>query len=282
MLEIPLPLSNTIEVFGLVFFFYKGKTYFCSEKNSSLYYTWQIDQELLISKVFWVSSIKKMIKREKCSWRICIWSSFIRLVWRCEWMSTSSSYIGLILNKIQTNNIFVFSISCFTFHQRQGREFHRSLNDQINTSLLPDEPRHCHMQPENKAAPSGARLSDCSSVCHHSSCHCCHVGDDDAWILWPRSRLNEHLQTHVSIDVRMDLGYSVTDAPTCPRHIPVSTMSQPGRGKDEPLFAGRDAGRREGGGRGGGYGSGSRATPSIFGFGSCTCPPIDVYLFMMQ
>lgn len=137
------------------------------------------------------------------------------------------------------------------------------------------------MQPENKAAPSGARLSDCSSVCHHSSCHCCHVGNDDAWILWPRSRLSEHLQTHVSLDVRMDLGYSVTDTPACPRHIPVSTMSQPGEAKtslsSQVVMLGR-----EGGGRGGGYRSGSRATPSIFGFGSCTCPPIDVYLFMMQ
>lgn len=52
-------------------------------------------------------------------------------------------------------------------------------------------------------------------------------------------------------------------------------------GKDEPLIAGRDAGRREEevGDVGGG---GARATPSIFGFGSCSRPPIDVYLFMMQ
>lgn len=112
-----------------------------------------------------------------------------------------------------------------------GKEFYKPLNNQLNIRILPKEPRRCRMQPKKKASPSGARLSDCPSVCHRSSRRRHHVGDDDAWILWPRSRLSEHLQTHVSLDVRIDRSYSVTDAPTCPRHIPMRTVSQPGEAK---------------------------------------------------
>lgn len=64
----------------------------------------------------------------------------------------------------------------------------------------------------------------------------------------------------------------------------MSTMSQPGeantRLSSQVVMLGGATGEEEEEVDGGG-GGGSRATPSIFGFGSCSRPPIDVYLFMM-
>lgn len=145
---------------------------------------------------------------------------------------------------------FLYLLLHFSSAITVAKQSNRPLYNQININLLPKEPRHGHVQPKKKTAPGGAHLSDCVSVCHHSSCRCRNVGDDDAWVLWPRSRLSEHLQTHFSLNVRMDLSYSVTNAPTHSREPNVAA----GGDKDKPLLAGRDAGRREeGGGRGGGW-----------------------------
>lgn len=82
--------------------------------------------------------------------------------------------------------------------------------------------------------------------------------DDDAWNLWDLSRPTEHLQTHIFFKVQIDLAYSVTDAAACHRHIPARTMSRRGEAKTTMLGVGVCVGGWDR----------SRATPSIFGFGS--------------
>lgn len=113
----------------------------------------------------------------------------------------------------------------------------------------------CHIQPKKMTAPSGAPPSDCSSVCHHSSCCCCNVGDDDAWVLWPWRRLSEHLQTHVSLDVQMDLGYSLwRTRPHVPNTFPWAQWRSQRRQRRTSLC--RSWCREEGAGGGGGGGRG--------------------------